>query len=100
MMLFPPLDIGLDVTSFVVLPLSLFTLAIALVFYRIFLHPLSQIPGPRLAAVSNIWHAYHARNGRMFELGKTLHKRYGAVVRVGPNEVWFDSKEAFRIIYS
>ncbi|KAK0615149.1 cytochrome P450 [Bombardia bombarda] len=57
-------------------------------------------PGPRLAAVSSIWQAYHARNGRMLDLGRTLHKHYGPAVRVGPNEVWFDSKEAFKEIYS
>lgn len=36
----------------------------------------------------------------MVELGRTLHRRYGPVVRVGPHEVWFDSKEAFQAIYS
>ncbi|KAL6803141.1 cytochrome P450 [Trichoderma sp. SZMC 28013] len=70
-----------------------------IVLYRLFLHPLSRIPGPRLAAVSNVWHAYHARHGRMFELGRTLHQKYGEVVRVGPNELWFNSPEAFDKIY-
>jgi len=69
------------------------------ILYRLFLHPLSRVPGPRLAAISNVWHAYYARNGRMLELGKTLHKKYGPAVRVGPNEVWFDSVEAFKAIY-
>ena len=68
--------------------------------YRIYLHPLSGIPGPRLAAVSNCWYAYQVRNGRMLCLGKNLHKQYGPVVRVGPNEVWFNTKDAFRLIYS
>ncbi|PTB68156.1 cytochrome P450 [Trichoderma citrinoviride] len=58
-----------------------------IVLYRLFLHPLARIPGPKLAAISNIWHAYHARSGRMFELGKRLHREYGEVVRVGPNEL-------------
>lgn len=69
-------------------------------FYRVYLHPLAGIPGPQLAALSSCWYAYQARNGRMLHLGKTLHKKYGPVVRVAPNEVWFDSKDAFRIIYS
>ncbi|KAL2193255.1 cytochrome P450 [Corynascus similis CBS 632.67] len=55
---------------------------------------------PQLAAISNIWQARHVRDGRARELGKTLHKRYGPVVRVGPNEVWFNSQEAFKEIYS
>ncbi|KAF4508220.1 hypothetical protein G6O67_004629 [Ophiocordyceps sinensis] len=29
----------------------------------------------------------------------TLHQKYGDAVRVGPNEVWFNSKEAFDQIY-
>lgn len=71
----------------------------AAVVYRLFLHPLSRVPGPKLAAVSNIWHGVQVRNGRSRLLGQTLHKRYGPVVRVGPNEVWFDSAEAFKQIY-
>ncbi|KAK3486903.1 cytochrome P450 [Neurospora hispaniola] len=80
----------------------LFTIVIilAIAVYRLYLHPLAGVPGPCLAALSNIWHACHARNGRMYQLGTTLHKRYGPVVRVGPNELWFDSKEAFKTIYS
>ncbi|KAK3348528.1 cytochrome P450 [Neurospora tetraspora] len=80
--------------------LLIIVIILAISIYRLFLHPLAGIPGPRLAALSNIWHAYHARNGRMYQLGKTLHKRYGPLVRVGPNELWFDSKEAFKSIYS
>lgn len=75
-------------------------LFLALPLYRRYLHPLSRIPGPPLAAISRCWYAYHVRNGHMLRLGKTLHKRYGPVVRVGPNEVWFASKDAFKIIYS
>ncbi|KAK1538835.1 cytochrome P450 [Colletotrichum costaricense] len=78
---------------------SLILVAFIVVWYRLFLHPLARVPGPRLAAISNVWYAYHVRNGRMLTLGKTLHKRYGPVVRVGPNEVWFDSVDAFKHIY-
>jgi hypothetical protein len=79
---------------------GLVLVVVSLASYRLCLHPLARVPGPRLAAVSNIWHALHVRNGRMLELGKTLHEKYGPVVRVGPNEVWFDSKDAFGAIYS
>ena len=80
--------------------LLLFLLLVAAAAYRIFFHPLSRVPGPRLAAVSNVWYAYQVRNGHAFVLGKTLHKKYGPVVRVGPNEVWFASAEGFKSIYS
>ncbi|KAL2016198.1 hypothetical protein VTK56DRAFT_4087 [Thermocarpiscus australiensis] len=75
-------------------------LALATALYRLLLHPLSRVSGPRLAAISNVWQAVHVRNGRASELAKTLHKKYGPVVRVGPHEVWFNSAEAFKHIYS
>lgn len=74
-------------------------LIVVVATYRLVFHPLSRVPGPKLAALSNIWLARHVRAGRMLELGKTIHKRYGPAVRVGPNEVWFDSSEAFKSIY-
>lgn len=79
--------------------ISALVLVITIIIYRLVFHPLAGIPGPKLAAVSNIWHAYHVKNGRMVHLGKTLHRQYGPVVRVGPNEVWFNSKEACQTIY-
>ncbi|KAI8300340.1 Cytochrome P450 monooxygenase sdnT [Colletotrichum sp. SAR11_240] len=85
--------------SVAVTSLVLFVVALIVIAYRLVLHPLARVPGPKIAALSNIWYAYHARNGRMLELGKTLHRRYGPMVRVGPNEVWFDSVDAFKHIY-
>ncbi|KAK1573263.1 cytochrome P450 [Colletotrichum navitas] len=84
-----------------VLLTSMFLLLVTFVIigYRLLLHPLARVPGPRLAAISNVWYAWQVRNGRMLKLGKTLHKRYGPAVRVGPNEVWFDSADAFKHIY-
>ncbi|KAH7171295.1 cytochrome P450 [Dactylonectria macrodidyma] len=79
---------------------SISILLVTVVIYRLAFHPLASIPGPKLAAVSSIWHAYQARNGRMARLGRTLHRQYGPIVRVGPNEVWFDTKQAFQAIYS
>ncbi|KAM3443093.1 hypothetical protein MY4824_000798 [Beauveria thailandica] len=80
--------------------LALATLLMAVITHRLFLGPFSHIPGPRLAAVSSIWYAYHARNGTTAAIAKRLHRRYGPVVRVGPKEVWFDTKEAYDHIYS
>jgi hypothetical protein len=67
--------------------------------YHLLLHPLARIPGPRLAALSNIWQGLYVRKGRTRELGRTLHRTYGPIVRVGPSEVWLNSREAFKQIY-
>ncbi|SPQ20714.1 f3decbc3-5019-46e8-b3ad-4407bd8b343f [Thermothielavioides terrestris] len=87
--------LGLLVLLFELIFISL----LALVVYRLWFHPLARIPGPRLAAISNAWQAFYVRNGRSRDLGKTLHQTYGPVVRVGPDEVWFNSAEAFKQIY-
>jgi hypothetical protein len=78
----------------------LFVSLAVIIVYRLYAHPLSYVPGPRLAAISSLWQARHASRGRIVQLAKTLHRKYGPVVRVGPNEVWFDSKDAFKAIYS
>ncbi|CAK7210318.1 hypothetical protein SCUCBS95973_000738 [Sporothrix curviconia] len=67
--------------------------------HRLWTQTLAGIPGPRLAAISRTWYAYQVRNGRILQLATTLHQRYGPAVRVAPNEVWFNSPEAFRAIY-
>lgn len=73
---------------------------LAIAIYRLYLHPLAHIPGPRLAALSNVWQGRQVCSGRMLQVGKALHRQYGPMVRVGPNEVWFDSEEGFRRVYS
>ncbi|KAG6003918.1 hypothetical protein E4U21_001596 [Claviceps maximensis] len=67
--------------------------------YRITLHPLARVPGPKLAAMSNIWYARKIAQGKMVKLGLELHRKYGDIVRVGPDEVWFNTTEAFDQIY-
>ncbi|TLD34161.1 hypothetical protein PspLS_01192 [Pyricularia sp. CBS 133598] len=74
-------------------------LILAAAIYRLFLHPLAHIPGPRLAALSNVWYGRQVCSGRMLQLGKALHRQYGPIVRVGPNEVWLDSEEGFKQVY-
>lgn len=84
----------------VLLLVVIFFLVLATFMHRLLTGALASIPGPRFAAFSRFWYAYQVRNGRLLQLATTLHKKYGPAVRVGPNEVWFDSQEAFRVIYS
>ncbi|KAK4165573.1 Pisatin demethylase [Cladorrhinum sp. PSN259] len=73
---------------------------IAVIIYRLHLHPLSRIPGPKLAAISNIWQARYVRGGRVRHLALTLHQQYGPLVRVGPNEIWVcDGVEGVKQVY-
>ena len=55
------------------------TSAITLVVYRLYLSPLAQIPGPKIAAVSGLYEFYHdcMLGGKyIFEIER-MHNLYG-----------------------
>lgn len=61
--------------------------------------PLRKIPGPRFTLyISWVlkWHEFRAERTRYIH---SLHKKYGPVVRIGPNEVAFSSSAAVKEIY-
>lgn len=50
-------------------------------FYRLFLHPLSHIPGPRLAAITHAVEFYHdvvCHGTYIWEIEK-MHEKYGEI---------------------
>lgn len=55
--------------------------------YRALFHPLAKMPGPFLAKFSGIWRNYHYWAGSWHEDILQLHRKYGRVVRVAPNEL-------------
>ncbi|PWY70031.1 benzoate 4-monooxygenase cytochrome P450 [Aspergillus eucalypticola CBS 122712] len=84
--------------------LSLVVVAISSVifcrcFYRIYLHPLSSVPGPKLAACTSLWLAYHTYIGDECTVVYDLHRKYGPVLRVAPNDVDIADKDALEPIY-
>ncbi|KAE8381592.1 cytochrome P450 monooxygenase [Aspergillus bertholletiae] len=68
--------------------------------YRLFFHPLSQYPGPKLAALTNWCVAFHAWKGDLHLQNRAWHDQYGDIVRSGPNTLWFNSRSMFTDIYS
>ncbi|PNH73305.1 hypothetical protein VD0001_g4263 [Verticillium dahliae] len=61
--------------------------------------PLSDIPGPKSFALTRwrlAWEDWNATRTRTIH---RLHSEYGPVVRIGPNEVSFNSLSALRTIY-
>lgn len=61
---------------------------------------LSCFPGPRLWACSRAPYALSIQNGTLPKKIKALHDIYGPVVRVAPNELSFNTPEAWKDIYS
>ncbi|KAK6073810.1 hypothetical protein SCUP515_06732 [Seiridium cupressi] len=72
----------------------------AVVVYRLWLHPLSAVPGPFPARLSSIWITRKYMGKSWHEDVVDLHKRYGRVVRITPNEVSVVDEQAMKSLYS
>lgn len=72
---------------------------VAICIYRLFFHPLAKFPGPKFNAVSALPGIYSLLRGRLPLDNKLLHDKYGSVVRVSPNELAFNSGQAWEDIY-
>lgn len=72
---------------------------ISFILYRIFYHPLSHIPGPLIAKTTSLWLYRITYQGIESSVIDRLHKRYGQVVRVAPNEVSIADGAAISHIY-
>jgi hypothetical protein len=83
--------------SFVLLIPLLLTLHI---LYKRLNSPLLRIPGPLHTVFTDLYLMYQefSSNRRLYI--HDLHKKYGPVVRLGPNEISFTSLEAVKEIYS
>jgi hypothetical protein len=67
-----------------------------------FLIPLlriSGVPGPKIYAITHWRLAYDDWKGARTRTILQLHKKYGPVVRIAPNEISFNSLSALRTIY-
>ncbi|KAK8016929.1 Cytochrome P450 [Apiospora rasikravindrae] len=67
--------------------------------YAVYFHPLAKIPGPRVAAISNVWYGYHWLTGRYPWAVQDALRNYGThsgdIVRIAPNEVVFIAPQAY-----
>jgi hypothetical protein len=60
---------------------------------------LRKIPGPPLAAWTNLWLMRHMNSKETFHtVKKRLHQQYGHIQRYGPNRVMFSDSSAVPII--
>lgn len=59
------------------------TVFLSLTVYRLFFHRLGKFPGPRLAAVSKLWHFYQCLDSKNHRMLDDLHRKYGDFVRTG-----------------
>lgn len=91
-------DIGLVPAA-----LLLFTsYLIGVSIYRLYLSPLSKIPGPKLAALTYLYEFYYdaIKGGQMLFHTKALHEQYGPIVRITPNGVHVNDVGFYDTIYA
>jgi hypothetical protein len=73
------------------------------VLFQAFVFPGSSrikgVPGPKLYALTKWRLAYDEWKGNRTRTIHELHQKYGTVVRVGPNELSFNSLSALKTIY-
>lgn len=73
---------------------------VGLCIYRRWFHPLAAFPGPALYAVTDLpQHLGSMVRGTWHKQSLELHRRYGPVVRVGPNSLIMDGSIAWPQVY-
>ena len=88
---------AINVPMALVLSIVIFLSYLILVRYR---SHLCQIPGPFFASLSHLPRLLSVAHGHAHLDAIKLHRKYGPVVRVGPNHVSFSDAEALSVVYS
>ncbi|KAF8860246.1 cytochrome P450, partial [Acephala macrosclerotiorum] len=80
--------------------LLLATTGVAL--YRLYFSPLSHIPGPKLAAITQLYEIYYDvyLGGQYMLHFKSLHEKHGPIIRINPWEVHINDPEFYDMIYT
>lgn len=74
-------------------------IAVIYVLIRATASPLRSIPGPFATRFSRLWYLQKVWTGELPRLNIQLHRRYGPVVRLAPNEYSLDDPAAVKVIY-
>ena len=80
--------------------LAVFSPFVLRALYRRYVSPLRKYPGPFVASFSRLWKVISTASGNTYTHHIALHRKYGPVVRIAPNEVSISSPEAARTLLS
>jgi len=75
---------------------------IGLAVYRFYFHPLAKFPGPKLAAITT-WYEFYwdvVKDGKFTFHIYDLHKKYGPIIRISPNELHIHDPDYFDQLYA
>jgi hypothetical protein len=82
---------------------NLWILAIILLFLNLlrtrYSRGLNKFNGPFLASFTNLWKVWYAFNSSQEPTYVDIHRKYGDIVRIGPNALSFADPQAIHDIY-
>ncbi|ORX95133.1 cytochrome P450 [Clohesyomyces aquaticus] len=68
--------------------------------YRLYFHPLARFPGPKFAAATTLYNAYYdILDSGLIKRLPDMHKKYGPIIRIQPNEIHVSDIEAYNQIF-
>ncbi|OCL09616.1 putative RNA polymerase II mediator complex component Srb8 [Glonium stellatum] len=76
------------------------SIALAIVVRRLWFHPLSKFPGPKIWAASRLPYVISLIKGTLNRDMLRFHEMYGGIIRLAPNELSFAQEQAWKDIYS
>ncbi|KAB5560262.1 cytochrome P450 CYP542B3 [Coniochaeta sp. 2T2.1] len=95
-----PSSLSLSHLYILLATLTLYTLSLAI--YRLYLSPLSSIPGPPLAAATWLYEFYFdiVLGGQYTARIIRLHRRYGPIIRINPCEIHIGDPDFHSELYA
>lgn len=88
--------------DFIIVQISLFCLSFILSYVLLrnkFGQGLNKVPGPWIAGFTNLYRLQRVLTGKAHLYDIRLHRKYGSVVRLGPNFVSIGDPQAISTIY-
>ncbi|KAF2690140.1 cytochrome P450 [Lentithecium fluviatile CBS 122367] len=69
--------------------------------WRLYLSPIAHFPGPRMAALTNLYEAYYNNwlGGKYLYRIQEMHDQYGPIVRISPSDLHVGDPEFYDILY-
>lgn len=81
---------------FLLVPLGLYLLVHV---YKLVTSPLRKTPGPVWSRFTDLWYFNRVRKAHFEQDNIELHRKYGSVVRVGPNHYSISNPTAVKTVY-